>query len=474
MAFDQTTRNRLQHFVTDARTLLSNEFTRQLQNEYGLNSETGEVSELSKLTFLDDARRETARVLRETMAHYLAATPGADKIEILSRIVREQAFTILNRMAALRMAEARGILMESIGNGYQSKGFQLYSYMAGSALGESGESYRTYVFSLFDEFALDLKVLFDRFSPQGRLFPKDSTLLELLDLINHQEVEPLWVEDETIGWIYQYFNSKEERKKMRDESQAPRNSRELAVRNQFFTPRYVVEFLTDNTLGRIWYEMTQGKTSLTESCRYLVRRPNEIFLKEGENAPEGQSDTEDLSQEELLKEPVYVPFRALKDPRDLKMLDPACGSMHFGLYAFDLFEKIYDEAWDLEISLGPEEFERSQKFIPLNESYDSKANFLQDVPRLIIENNIHGVDIDPRAVQIAGLSLWLRAQKAWQEMDVNADTRPQIQKSNIVCAEPMPGQKDLLKEHLHNLHQHHANHLKFDKQIFQTFHLHVI
>jgi len=65
---------------------------------------------------------------------------------------------------------------------------------------------------------------------------------------------------------------------------------------------------------------------------------------------------------------------------------------------------------------------------------------------LIIENNIHGVDIDPRAVQIAGLSLWLRAQKAWQEMDVNADTRPQIQKSNIVCAEPMPGQKDLLKE----------------------------
>jgi len=288
MAFDQTTRNRLQRFVTDARTLLSKEFTRQLQNEYGLNPETGEVSDLSKLTFLDDARRETARVLRETMEHYMATTPGADNVEILSRIVREQAFTILNRMAALRMAEARGILMESIGNGYQSKGFQLYSYMAGSALGESGEAYRTYIFSLFDEFSLDLKVLFDRFSPQGRLFPKDSTLLELIDLMNHPEVEALWGEDETIGWIYQYFNSKEERKKMRDASQAPRNSRELAVRNQFFTPRYVVEFLTDNTLGRIWYEMTQGKTSLTESCSYLVHRPNEIFLSQGDAAPDVQ------------------------------------------------------------------------------------------------------------------------------------------------------------------------------------------
>lgn len=451
MAFDQTTRNRLQRFVTDARTLLNEEFTRQFQNEYGLNPETGEVSELSKLTFLDDARRETAGILRETMDHYLATTPGAGKIEVLSRIVREQAFTILNRMAALRMAEARGILMESIGNGYQSKGFQLYSYMAGSALGESGEAYQCYLFSLFDEFSLDLKVLFDRFSSQGRLFPKESSLLELLDLINHPEIEQLWAEDETIGWIYQYFNSKEERKKMRDASQAPRNSRELAVRNQFFTPRYVVEFLTDNTLGRTWYEMTQGKTSLTESCRYLVQRPNEIFLKKGEDSPEIDAEQGELSQEELLREPVHVPFRRLKDPRDLKMLDPACGSMHFGLYAFDLFEKIYDEAWDLEVSLGSENFERSKKFNLLHESYQAKENYLQDVPRLIIENNIHGVDIDPRAVQIAGLSLWLRAQKAWHEMGVNATNRPQIQKSNIVCAEPMPGEENLLKEFTANL-----------------------
>ena len=71
---------------------------------------------------------------------------------------------------------------------------------------------------------------------------------------------------------------------MRDESQAPRNSRELAVRNQFFTPRYVVQFLTDNTLGRTWYEMRQGKTALVEKCRYLVRRSVEVFLKEGEQA----------------------------------------------------------------------------------------------------------------------------------------------------------------------------------------------
>ena len=69
----------------------------------------------------------------------------------------------------------------------------------------------------------------------------------------------LWSEDETPGWVYQYFNGDAERKKMREASAAPRNSRELAVRNQFFTPLYVVEFLTDNTLGRIWYEMRRAK-----------------------------------------------------------------------------------------------------------------------------------------------------------------------------------------------------------------------
>src|SRR5208337_2272083 len=260
----------------------------------------------------------------------------------------------------------------------------------------------------------------------------------------------------------QYYNDPDERAAMRDPkrggSSAPRNSRELAVRNQFFTPRYVVEFLTDNTLGRIWYEMTGGHTLLKEKCRYMVRRPKEVFLAgpievyqqlfnkqadaadmkphgwvaqvftgQLEDIPEKASDpdtrwvggairpadfenltgepcpafedhrlsrlskailegretddtqnlvlvwaalsdfircdgslgysaqhweklwshfrkiahsppAENLSQEDLLMQPVFIPHRPLKDPRTILMLDPACGSMHFGLYAFDLLE----------------------------------------------------------------------------------------------------------------------------------------
>lgn len=65
---------------------------------------------------------------------------------------------------------------------------------------------------------------------------------------------------------------------------------------------------------------------------------------------------------------------------------------------------------------------------------------------MIIEHNLHGIDIDPRCVQIAGLSLWLRAQKAWQRLGLRPAERPAIKRSNIVCAEPMPGEKDLLRE----------------------------
>jgi hypothetical protein len=453
MAFDQSTRNRLNRFVADSRGVLAIEFTRQLQATYGMNPVNGEVADINSLTGLTPHQQETAQLLRDTFEHYLAANDHTkskskekeNRLAALDRIVREQAFTVLNRLAALRMSEARGFLTESLANGYDSKGFQLFHRIAGTSLGETGEAYTHYLFSIFDEFTLDLSVLFDRFAAQGRLFPSTPVLLELLALINNDEVAPLWAEDETIGWIYQYFNSQEERKKMRDASQAPRNSRELAVRNQFFTPRYVVEFLTDNTLGRIWYEMTKGQTKLVDECEYLVKRPNEIFLNQGEQAPE-QAQTEDLSQEELLKQTVYIEHRALKDPRDIRMLDPACGSMHFGLYCFDLFERIYDEAWDLEAAQGSDVFIRENTQLSLTQSYNNKAEFLTHVPRLIIEHNIHGVDIDPRASQVAGMSLWQRAHNSWQQAGIKPQLRPQITKSNIVCAEPMPGEKELLQE----------------------------
>uniref|UniRef100_UPI0035B2F397 BREX-1 system adenine-specific DNA-methyltransferase PglX n=1 Tax=Accumulibacter sp. TaxID=2053492 RepID=UPI0035B2F397 len=421
MAFDQTTRNRLQRFVNDARKALEEEFTRQLQNDFGMDPGSGAVTPLENLRHLNDAQRESARILRDTLAHY-CASQEVDAQMGLDRIVREQAFTVLNRLAALRMAEARGLLTESVGNGYQARGFQLYARLASTGLGETGDAYRAYLFSVFDELAQDLPGLFDRFSPQGRLFPRDAALLLVLALINDADIELLWGEDETIGWIYQYFNSKEERKAMREASQAPRNSRELAVRNQFFTPRYVVEFLVDNTLGRLWFDATGGQTGLRERCQYLLVKPDE--------APGSVTK--------------------LRDPRTLKLLDPACGSMHFGLYAFDLFAEIYREAWDCEQQHGPGSLDVSTQpqagFKPLSQSYADQEAYLRDMPRLIVEHNIYGVDIDPRAAQIASLALWLRAQRAWHDSGVKAKDRPLIGRGHVVAAIAPPAEKELRQQ----------------------------
>ncbi len=381
---------------------------------------------------------------------------------------------------------------------------------------------------------------------------------------------------------------------MREASQAPRNSRELAVRNQFFTPRYVVEFLTDNTLGRIWYEMRQGRTTLKEQCRFLVRRPDEVFLAEStarlregeppgepsseaarpeprpptitearsgciqiregeppgepssqsarpeprpptttearsgciqirEGEPPGERSSEaarteprppritisrlgcvqiaqqlttaaeadfppfsaeedqiqrmielahcvsayeqlgdrlfdwftsakgaiessqfdgkttgellnylfctcrqdrmggfgdvyrepwfvaaanevrrrflaghgeSLSQEQLLKAPVAIPYRPKKDPRDIKVLDPACGSGHFLLYCFDLLLAIYREAWEDEFSPKSEMTGKS-----LREDYPSLDALRPAIPGLILRHNRHGIDIDPRCAR---------------------------------------------------------------------------
>ncbi len=434
MAFDQSTRGRLQKLVNRCRGLLSDEFSIQLQQTYGLDPKTGEVTPMARLTHLDDRQRHTAEVLRQTLAHYLGADADDTdhRIAVLDRMVREQAFTVLNRLAALLMMEARGQLIESVSKGYQSRGYQLYSKIAGTALGETGQAYQVYLFSVFDELAQELPALFDRYAANGLLFPRETALRGLLDELNHFEIEPLWAADETIGWIYQYFNSKEERKAMRDASQVPRNSRELAVRNQFFTPRYVVEFLVDNTLGRLWFNATGGQTDLRDHCQYLLVKPDE--------QPQASNK--------------------VRDPRTLKLLDPACGSMHFGLYAFDLFAEIYREAWAWEQQHGPGYLDISTlpqaELKPLSQTYDDEAAFARDVPRLIIEHNIYGVDIDPRAAQIATLALWLRAQRAWHDASVKAKDRPRIGQGHVVAAVAPPGERELRQQFAANLDQRDA------------------
>ncbi len=405
---DTALRNTLRLTITSCRRLLEEDYLLQLEGRYGIRSD-GSIEPLSSLQHLDVAGKAERLSIEASLQH--EKLQEKELPHAITRFVRESAFTALNRLAALKLMEhpSRGLIAETIGQKELSKGFRQFVMISPEALRNKPDGgYRLYLELLFDDLGLALGALFNRSLPQSILFPTPTCLSQVLDLLNQPELVPVWGDDETIGWIYQYFTPPELRDQVRKESAAPRNSNELSFRNQFYTPRYVVEFLTDNTLGRIWYEMRQGNTQLAEKCQYLIQRET------GE--------------------------RELKDPRELRILDPACGSGHFLLYAFDLLETIYQEAYD-DQALKP----------ILEKDYPDTASFQRAVPGLILENNLHGIDIDLRATQIASLALWLRAQRCFADHKIPRRQRPKALTPQIVCAEPMPGEYDLLGEFLRDL-----------------------
>jgi hypothetical protein len=541
MPIENSLRNTLRLTITSCRRLLEEDYRLQLEGHYGIRTD-GNLEPLSGLQHLNARGRAERRSIEAALRH---ETIQEKELSLaIERFVRESAFTALNRLAALKLMEhpTRGLIVESIGQKELSKGFRQFVMISPEALRDKADGgYRLYLELLLDDLGQTLGALFDRSLPQSILFPSPTCLSQVLNLLNQPELAPVWGDDETIGWIYQYFTPPELRDQARKESSAPRNSNELAFRNQFYTPRYVVEFLVDNTLGRTWYEMRQGSTTLVETCQYLIHRKHPVFLSPGEEPPKpydpdkdrhGDPDLRgemwtrpnpeidgigaifwyalsvggydyarehlgvecgDLANQRLRQyqekgkwegsfeelrcclffeqrryhhfgrgpegaageaiqavyraiceqwdlEVEFIPYRAKRDPRTLRILDPACGSGHFLLYAFDLLETIYLEAYD-DPDLGPQ----------LQAEYPDQATYKQAIPALILKHNLHGIDIDLRAAQIAALALWLRAQRSFTMLKIPARQRPKTLQPQIVCAEPMPGEYDLLGEFLRDL-----------------------
>lgn len=399
---DKATRNVIQRMTQSARRLLEDDYAQKLAGTYDILP-SGEIRDPpgKHLTAIDLVVRER---LVAAIQHRRAN--GMSPQAAVADYVRDAAFTTLNRFVALRLLEERHLILECVSRGEESAGFREFVALAPTLLSLPDRGYRLYLECLFDEVGVEVPVLFDRDDPAGLLWPGRSVLQGLVQLLAAPDLQKAWTSDETIGWVYQYFNSDEDREAARYDAKgkpkAPGDSYELAIRNQFFTPRYVVEFLTDNTLGRLWYEMMQGKTGLA-NLDFLV-------------PPTGATKP-----------------RPKKDPRELRVLDPACGSGHFLLYAFELLLVVYEDAFKDPAAI-PAANGRT-----LRDDYSDLHALRADVPRLILRHNLFGVDIDPRATQIAALALWLRAQRAFADLGIQSAERPSIDELHIVLAEPMPG-----------------------------------
>ncbi len=386
----RTQRQALHDFALKAREVLLEDIAALLESEYGLHT-NGHLEPEGHLPHLaeDPQARETYRRLQA----YLDAEKarGHTPAEAVTALIKETAFTWLNRLVAFKMMEARGLLGETVGRGMESSAF-------GYFLGEDDEAYALYsrgqVDAAYRRFLLhqsarvarDIKVLFDPDSLPSRLMPRPMALRQLLGLLNAPGLAQVWQTEETIGWVYQYFNEPDLQAAYAALRRKQKFGRpHIPAVTQLFTPHWIVRFLVHNTLGRLWLQM-HPDSRLRERLDYFVP-------------------------------PVEpLPPRTVKPVREITLLDPACGTMHFGLVAFDLFYEMYRE-----------ELERAgEPGWPEHPSVERK----EDIPAAILAYNLHGIDIDLRAVQLAALALYLKA-KAY-------NPQAEIRQTNLAVAGVRP------------------------------------
>jgi hypothetical protein len=344
-------RKRLENAVGQARRLLEVDYRALLEGRYGVRL-SGRVEDVSRLAL--SVGEQAARVEIVGIIEHLRHN-GVSADQAVTRLLREAAFTTLNRLVAIRVAEASSLLPESLARGRDSRGYREFLEVFPLLAKDATAGYWTYLRLCADELAHDAPVLFDPRNPLLALEPSPRTLDELVTILADPELASAWKDPEAFGWTYQYFISGDERRAAREAS-APRNFEELAVRNQWFTPRYVVDFLVHNTLGR----------------RLLEAKPDSV-LRDG------------LS---MLVDPPAEPTRPL-DLEAVRVLDPAVGSGHFLLGCYDLLER----AWQ-ERGVRPEQ--AAARILPC----------------------LWGIDIDPRCAQMAAAALVFRARRRTREADL--------------------------------------------------------
>lgn len=416
-------------WVPKVREVLDKDFTAELRR-LGIPA-TGKPAPVEKINL--PAEDKLVRTRIEALLRRDSISEGTEQ-KGYENVRRELSYTCLNRLIGLKCMEARGLLYLPPPDDPQAppEKTQIITNVEGQRwspffrdLRIAGGNRYKYVDNAEETLLRDgltaayrfitseIGILFDPDHEYACLWPTYGCLVKVIEMINHDLPEGAYCAQDFLGWVYQFFN-REEKRKVRDENKGtPRSSYELSVINQFYTPSWVVKALVDNTLGRLWLQMHPDSS---------IRQTAPPSLPSDGNWYQPVADylvpnTGEKIRYERLTEDGQV--EVLKRAADIALLDPACGTMHFGQYAFGLFHQMYldemrhagEPGWPIEPSI------RDPKLIPA----------------AIIEKNLFGIDIDARAIQIASLSLLLTAKEAAvRNGDSPVNVRPR--KSNLVVA----------------------------------------
>ena len=243
---DQEIRNKLRNVVTQCRKLLEDSVSQELEGKYGIFAKKDQVTAdpNARMTHLTEEEQAARKDILDHFGHIKAR--GFKPKEALDQLVREIAFTHLNRLCAYKMMEAREVYVggqkfrEAVSRGINSNGVKFYlaDHPEEERLFNTGHqdvAYRHFLDWLGGLLSDEIGVLFNPNDPANRLYPRQKTLDEVLDLLNgggikadetelREEWPKIWSQDETIGWVYQYFTPKE----LRDQGpQGERRSSQL-------------------------------------------------------------------------------------------------------------------------------------------------------------------------------------------------------------------------------------------------------
>lgn len=308
---------------------------------------------------LQEEQKEKRVKLEEIMQSHLKET-GGNYAVARQATINECVFTLFNRIAAIKVMEAKELFPEIITRRKENAGrsFEHNAWLEEhpEERGAEREGLKHFLNDQFDRLGEHIPLY--RSDYPYALLPTADELNEIIEMFNAVEEdadcgEDVWKGDDILGWLYENFNAVEKAalKQSGDKTEYDK----VSLQSQVYTPAWVVKFLVDNTLGKAYLEM------YPDSC---IKEKYQIA-----NAPDHQ-------------------VRHPKDVREMRVLDPACGSGNFLIYAFSLLYDLYQDQMD-------------------NYGRDYSR---RDIPKMIVEYNLYGMDLDERAAQITQIALFIKAR----------------------------------------------------------------
>ncbi|MDB0073138.1 BREX-1 system adenine-specific DNA-methyltransferase PglX [Planktomarina temperata] len=376
--------NKLKKFAQDARRVL-----------------IGRVKSKLDLVLAEDsaARRERASAVRDL--------EGKIRQVGEEQVIEQVAYTWFNRFTALQYMDMNGfnrvriiapvegqtrpeILSEATAGIFtddlvseNTKGIVSGLLDGRSASNDpENEAYRHLVVSACNYWHKSMPYMFEKILDFTELLMPEDLLSATSILTSLREVmtEDVCKDVEVIGWLYQFYISEKKDDVFaglkKNQKITPEN---IPAATQLFTPHWIVRYLAENSLGRLWM-LNRPQSKLAEQMEYYIKpeEPETDFIK-------------------------------ISTPQELKICDPACGSGHMLTYAFDLLHAIYEE-----------------------EGFDPK-----DIPEFILEHNLTGIEIDERAGSLASFALAMKAaEKLGRRRFLRMETKPDICVLQNVSFEP--------------------------------------